>query len=84
MRRSVSGWVAAAAVAVLLTACGREEAGSDIELTDPASSAEMEKAFGPAVSAAAEADVNAAPRDPEADDLAPVDFTAEPVPVPDN
>lgn len=84
MRRSISGWLAAAALLTLLTACSREEVKSDIELTSPATSAEMDKAFGSAVAEVSAADPNAVPRDPKAEDVAPVSFTTEPLPVPAN
>lgn len=84
MRRSVSGWIAAAVLAALPAACGREEAASEIELTSPSTTAEMEDAFGPAVTATAEAGADSVPRDPKAEDMAPVSLTTEPLPVPAN
>ena len=81
MRRTIARWLVAAAFSAFLSACGREEARSDIELTAPATTAEMETAFGPAVTEAVEADADGVPRDPKAEDVAPVSFTTEPLPV---
>lgn len=83
MRRRVFGLAASAFLALALTACGRGEVKSDIELTSPtASSAEMESAFGEAVAETARADRSSEPRDPAPGDVAPVNYTAEPIPIP--
>ena len=82
MRRRVFGLAASASLALALSACGRGEVKSDIELTSPAkSTAEMEGAFGEAVTETARADRSSEPRDPAPEDMAPVNYTAEPVAI---
>ena len=85
MRRRVLGLVASASLVLVLAGCGQGEVKSDIELTSPTSSNQaMETSFGPAVAETARADASSEPRDPAAEDVAPVSLTAEPVPVPAN
>ena len=81
-RRRVFGPVASASLLLVLAACGRGEVKSDIELTSPgASAADMDAAFGEAVTQTVQADRSGAPREPAPEDVAPVDYTAEPIPI---
>lgn len=83
MRRRVFGPAVSALLAIAVTACGREAAKSEIELTTPAqTTAEMEDSFGKAVADTSRADPSSVPKDPSAEDMGPVSYTAEPIPIP--
>lgn len=82
-RRRVFAPVASASLALVLAACGRGEVKSDIELTSPAgSTAAMDAAFGEVVAETAQASPSSQPKDPASEDMAPVSYTAEPIPIP--
>ena len=82
-RRRVFGPVASASLLLVLAACGRGEVKSDIELTSPGgSTAAMNTAFGEAVAETAQASPSSEPKDPDTEDVAPVSYTAEPIPIP--
>ena len=83
LRWSVFGLATSVVFSGFLAGCGRGEAKSDIQLTSPATaSAAVDENFGDAVGQASRADANSDPRDPVLEDMGPVSYTAEPVPLP--